>query len=131
MVNLVYLCAIKSAEMKTQLTNVAQTLSGIANTVLTGAKSLKSVKLLLTTDLSKDKIGSYVIPLAKQLFRDNFMGSDLEMGMMLVFLKSYFLSATFLVSHNAIIDRFKELRRGKYAVTALQQEEFFGQQQVA
>jgi len=96
--------------MKTQLTNIDQTLSGISNLMITSISSINWDKLFLTFKFSPSKIGQYLLPLAKQLFRDNFMGSDMEMGILLLFIKSYFMVAVYAIRNNSITRQFSKVQ---------------------
>ena len=113
MVNLVYLCTVKSVIMKTQCINFDQTHSDLANLMITSVKSSKITKLFLASNFSTDKVGAFLLPLVKQVFRDNFMGADLEMGILLIFMKDYFLSATNAIRNNAVTNLFKKIKGSK------------------
>lgn len=108
MVNLVYLCVIKSVVMKTQFIHFDQTLAGITSVIITSAKSFKFNKLFSASNFSTGKLGYYLVPLVKQIIKDNFMGADLEIGILLVFLKDYFSSATNAIRNNAVTNLFKK-----------------------
>ncbi len=108
MVNLVYLCVIKSVVMKTQFIHFDQTLSGITSVIITNTKSFKFNKLFSASNFPTGKLGYYLVPLAKQIIKDNFMGADLEIGILLVFLKDYFSSATNAIRNNAVTNLFKK-----------------------
>lgn len=131
LVNLVYLCTINSTVMKTQCINLDQTFLNITNLIITGVKSFNLNKLFSAPKFSTDKIGYYLLPLIKQLFRDNFMGSDAEMGVLLIFLKGYFSSAVETVRSNAVGDLFRKLRGTKDTVAVLDTERIYDQQQAA
>lgn len=131
LVNLVYLCTINSAVMKTQFINLDQTFLGISNLMITGFKSFKLNKLFLAPRFPTDKVGYYLLPLVKQLLRDNFMGSDMEMGMLLIFLKDYFLSATDTIRNNAVTNLFKKLKDSKNTIAVLDTERIYDHQQAA
>ena len=131
LVNLVYLCTINSAVMKTQFINLDRTFLGISNLMITGFKSLKLNKLFLAPRFPTDKVGYYLLPLVKQLLRDNFMGSDMEMGMLLIFLKDYFLSATDTIRNNAVTNLFKKLKDSKNTIAVLDTERIYDHQQAA
>ena len=88
--------------MKTQFIHFDQ-ISGI-----TSVRSFKLNKLFLTSNFSIGKVGYYLLPLVKQIIKDNFMGADLEIGILLVFLKDYFLSATNAIRNNAVTKLFKK-----------------------
>ena len=131
MVNLVYLCSIKSADMKTQCIHIDQALSGISNLVITSIASLEWHKLFFAFKLSPSRIGDYLLPLLKQLFRDNFMGSEMEMGILLLFIKSYFLLGIYVITHNALTDRFKNLDKSINEGVELNHEEIYQHKQAA
>ena len=107
MVNLVYLCSIKSVVMKTQFIHFDQ-ISGITSAIITSARSFKLNKLFSASNFSTGKLGYYLLPLVKQIIKDNFMGADMEIGILLVFLKDYFLSATNAIRNNAVTNLFKK-----------------------
>ncbi|WP_426672155.1 hypothetical protein ACPPVU_13090 [Mucilaginibacter sp. McL0603] len=117
--------------MKTQCINLDQTFLNITNLIITGVKSFNLNKLFSAPKFSTDKIGYYLLPLIKQLFRDNFMGSDAEMGVLLIFLKGYFSSAVETVRSNAVGDLFRKLRGTKDTVAVLDTERIYDQQQAA
>jgi hypothetical protein len=117
--------------MKTQGINFDQTLLDITNLMITSVKSFKLNKLSLAPKFSTDKVGYYLLPLVKQIFRDNFMGSDAEMGILLVFLKGYFLSATDTIRNNAVTDLFKKLRGSKRTIAVLNTERIYNHPQAA
>jgi hypothetical protein len=113
LVNLVYLCFVKSVIMKTQCINFDQTLSDLTSLIITSVKSFNLNKLFLAPKFSTDKIGDYLLPLVKQIVKDNFMGADLEIGILLVFLKDYFLSAANAIRNNAVTNLFKKSKGSK------------------
>jgi hypothetical protein len=117
--------------MKTQGINFDQTLLDITNLMTASVKSFKLNKLSITPKFSTDKVGYYLLPLVKQIFRDNFMGSDAEMGILLVFLKGYFSSAADAIKNNAITDLFKKFRGGKNDVVVLNTERIYNHPQAA
>ncbi len=131
MVNLVYLCTINSTVMKTQWIYLDQTFLNITNSIITGVKSFNFYKVFSTHKFSTDKVGYYLLPLVKQLFKDNFMGSDAEMGVLLIFLKGYFSSAVETVRSNAVGDLFRKLRGNKDTVAVLDTERIYDHQQAA
>lgn len=117
--------------MKTQCINIDQTLSGISNLMITSITSPKWSKLLFTFKFSPKKVGNYLLPLLKQLFKDNFMGSEMEMGILLLFVKSYFLLAVYVIGHNALTNRFKKLRESTIKSTELSYEDIYQHKQAA
>ena len=117
--------------MKTQCIHIDQALSGISNLVITGIASLEWHKLLFAFKLSPSRIGDYLLPLLKQLFRDNFMGSEMEMGILLLFVKSYFLLGIYVITHNALTDRFKKLNKSINESVELNHEEIYQHKQAA
>ena len=130
-VNLVYLYIIKSADMKTQYANIGQVLSGINNLMITSITDLKVVKLFSAVKLSANTIGKLLLPLIKQLFRDNFMGSEMEMGVLLLFIKGYFLLAVFAIANNPLTDRIKKLRESLIENVVLNHDDFYRHKQAA
>ena len=131
MVNLVYLCCVKSAIMKTQYINFDQTLSGITSLLISGIKNFKLNTLFSAPKFSTDKIGHYLLPLVKQIFRDNFMGADLEIGILLIFLKDYFLSAANAIRNNAVADLFKKDKGSERNITVSAAEIIYNHPQAA
>ena len=131
MVNLVYLCTINSAVMKTQCIHLDQTFLNITNLIITGVKSFNLNKIFSAPKFSTDKVGYYLLPLVKQLFKDNFMGSDAEMGVLLIFLKGYFSSAVETLRSNAVGDLFRKLRGVRGTVAVLDTERTYDHQQAA
>ena len=117
--------------MKPQFIHFDQTFLNITNSIITGVKNSSLTKVFSAPKFSTDKIGYYLLPLVKQLFRDNFMGSDLEMGMLLIFLKDYFSSAVETVRSNAATDLFKKLRGTKDTITVLDTMRIYDHQQAA
>jgi hypothetical protein len=79
-------------------------------------------RLFSASRFSTDKAGYYMLPLVKQLLRDNFMGSDMEMEMLLVFLKGYFLYAAGAIRNNAVTNLFKKLKGSENAIAVLHTE---------
>ncbi|MDB5024164.1 MAG: hypothetical protein JWP78_1919 [Mucilaginibacter sp.] len=96
--------------------------------MITGTTSLKWSKLLVTFKFSSNQLGNYLLPLLKQLFRDNFMGSEMEMGILLLFVKSYFLLAVHAISHNALTDRFKKSGESTTKSAELNYEDIYHEQ---
>jgi len=131
LVNLVYLCIVKSVIMKTQCINFDQTLSGITSLIITSVKSFKLNKLFLASNFSTAKLGHYLLPLAKQIVRDNFMGADLEIGILLIFLKDYLFSAADVVRNNAVTNLFKKIKDSKRNVSISASERIYNHPQAA
>lgn len=131
LVNLVYLCIVNSTAMKPQFIHFDQTFLNITNSIITGVKNSSLTRVFSASKFSTDKVGYYLLPLVKQLFRDNFMGSDLEMGMLLIFLKDYFSSAVETVRSNAAADLFRKLRGSKDTIAAIDTERIYNHQQAA
>jgi hypothetical protein len=115
--------------MKTQYTHIAQVLSGINNLMITNIAGLNWIKLFSAFKLSPNRIGNYLLLLAKQLFRDNFMGSEMEMGVLLFFIKGYFLLAVFAITNNPLIERFKKLRESLIENVVLNRDDFYQHKQ--
>jgi hypothetical protein len=117
--------------MKTQCIHLDQTFLNITNSITAGVKSFNLNKVFSAPKFSTDKVGYYLLPLVKQLFRDNFMGSDAEMGVLLIFLKGYFSSAVETVSNNAVTGLLEKLRSSKDTVAILDTERIYDNQQAA
>jgi hypothetical protein len=117
--------------METLWINTDQVLSGINNLIITGIVSFDWHKLLFTFKVSPNKIGDYLLLLIKQLFRDNFMGSEMDMGILLLFIKNYFLLAAYAIMHNALTDQFKKLRKIITPSAVLYHKDFYQHKQAA
>jgi hypothetical protein len=117
--------------MKTLYTNIGQGLSGINYLIITSITGVKWTKLFSALKLSINTIGNYLLPLVKQLFRDNFMGSEMEMGVLLFFIKGYFLLAVFAITNNPLIDRLKKLKESAIEKVMLSRGDFSQHQQAA
>jgi hypothetical protein len=117
--------------MKTLNTNIGQLLSGISYLLIGSITNIKLIKLFSAFKLSVNAIGKFLLPLIKQLFRDNFMGSEVEMGILLFFIKGYFLMALFAITHNPLADRLKKLRESAIENPVLSHNGFFQQRQAA
>lgn len=91
--------------------------------VINEVKGFKWNKLFATMGITSDKVNYYLTLLLKQIFNDNFSGSDAETGMVLIFLKSYFMSATAFISNNRIADFIKSLKKQHAKVVVLDAEE--------
>lgn len=117
--------------MKTQCINIDQALLEMTNLVIASVRSINMAKFIFTPKFPASKIGEYLLPLVKQLFRDNFMGSDMEMGILLIFLKGYFLSATNLISHNAVTGLFKKFKKSNAQVGAWDTEAIYDYKKAA
>jgi len=87
------------------------------------AKSFKWSRLLAMSGITSDRVNYYLTLLLKQIFSDNFSGSDAETGMVLIFLKSCFISATAFLSNNVVIDFVKGLKKQNAKVVELAAEE--------
>ena len=99
--------------------------------MITGVKSFDMIRLFSAPKFSTDKAGYYMFPLVKQLLRDNFMGSDMEMGMLLIFLKGYFLYAADVIRNNAVTELYKKLKSNNSTVAVLDTERIYDHQQAA
>jgi hypothetical protein len=76
-------------------------------------------------------ISKYLFLLFKQLFSDTFMSSEIEMGILLFFIKGYFLLAVFAITNNPLIDQFKKLRGSTIENAGLNQDDFSQHKQYA
>lgn len=111
--------------MKTPCIQVDQSLLDGTKMMINEAKSFNWSRLFVMSGITSERISYYLTLLLKQIFSDNFSGSDAETGMVLIFLKSYFLSATAFLSNNVIIDFVKGLKKQNANVVELAAEENF------
>jgi len=95
------------------------------------AKSFKWSRLFVMSGITSDRINYYLTLLLKQIFSDNFSGSDAETGMVLIFLKSYFISATAFLSNNLVTDFVKSLKKQNAKVVMLDAKENFNYNKAA
>jgi len=109
--------------MKTPGIHFDQSLLHSTKWVINEVKSFKWNRLFAMTGITSDRINYYLTLLLKQIFSDNFSGSDAETGMALIFLKSYVLSATAFISNNLVIDFIKSLKKQHAKVVVLEAEE--------
>ncbi|MCR8560874.1 hypothetical protein KXD93_24670 [Mucilaginibacter sp. BJC16-A38] len=117
--------------MKTQCINIDQNLLDITNLMITNAKSSKLNKLFFASNFSTAKLGYYLLPLAKQIFKETFMGADMEMGILLIFLQDYFFSATDAIRNNAVTNLFKKIKGSKRNVAVPASEMIYNHPQAA
>ncbi|MEO6631402.1 MAG: hypothetical protein ABIN13_06755 [Mucilaginibacter sp.] len=117
--------------MKAPYINVDQTLSGITSVIITSAKSLKLNKVFFASNFSTYKVWHYLLPLVKQIIKDNFMGADLEIGILLIFLKDYFSSAANAVTNNAVTNLFKKSNGSERNITVSASEIIYNHPQAA
>lgn len=111
--------------MKTPGIHFDQSLLDGTKWMINEVKGFKWNRLLAMAGITSDRVNYYVTLLLKQIFSDNFSGSDAETGMVLIFLKSYFVSATAFLSNNVIIDFVKGLKKQNAKVVELTAEENF------
>jgi len=109
--------------MKTSVIHFDQSLLDNTKLIINAANGFKWSRLFAMTGITSDRVNYYLTLLLKQIFSDNFSGSDAETGMVLIFLKSYFLSATALLSNNVITDFVKGLKKSNAKVVGLVTEE--------
>lgn len=109
--------------MKTPGIHFDQSLLDNAKWMINEARNFKWSRLLAMSGITSDRINYYLTLLLKQIFSDNFSGSDAETGMVLIFLKSYFVSATLLLSNNMITDFIKGLKKQNAKIVELATEE--------
>ena len=111
--------------MKTPCIHLDQSLLDGTKLMINEAKSFKWSKLFAISGITSDRINYYLTLLLKQIFSDNFSGSDAETGMVLIFLKSYFVSATAFLSNNLVTDLVKSLKKQNAKVVEIGAEENF------
>ncbi|WP_295790738.1 hypothetical protein [Mucilaginibacter sp.] len=116
--------------MKTQFIHFDQ-ISGITSAVITSARSFKLNKLFLASNFSTGKLGYYLLPLVKQIIKDNFMGADMEIGILLIFLKDYFLSANNTIRNNAVTNLFKKSKGSEKNIAVSTSEIIYNHPQAA
>ena len=117
--------------MKTPVIHFDQSFLESTKWMINEAKSFKWNRLFAMAGITSDRVNYYLTLLLKQIFSDNFSGSDAETGMVLIFLKGYLLSATALLSNNVITDFFKNLRKQNAKVVTLDVEENFNYNKAA
>ena len=59
------------------------------------------------------------------------MGSEMEMGILVLFVKGYFLLTVYAIRHNALIDRIKKLNKSINESAKLNHEEIYQHKQAA
>jgi hypothetical protein len=111
--------------MKTTVIHFDQSLLDSTKWMVNEAKSFKWSRLFAMSGITSDRVNYYLTLLLKQIFSDNFSGSDSETGMVLIFLKSYFVSATAFLSNNMLTDFVKSLKKQNAKVVMLDAEEKF------
>lgn len=97
--------------------------------MITSIAGANCINLLSAFKLSPNRIGNYLLLLAKQLFRDNFMGSEMEIGVLLFFVKGYFLLAVFAITNNHLTARLKKLRESMVENVVLNRNDFYQHKQ--
>mgnify|MGYP001549733480 CR=1 FL=1 len=118
--------------MKTPCIHLDQSVLDSAKLMINEAKSFKWSRLFAMSGIiTSDKINYYLTLLLKQIFSDNFSGSDAETGMALIFLKSYFVSATAFLSDNLVTDFVKGLKKQNAKVVELATGENFNYNKAA
>jgi len=108
--------------MKTTVIHFDQSLLDNAKWMINEAKGFKWSRLFVMAGITSDRVNYYLTLLMKQIFSDNFSGSDAETGMALIFLKSYLVSATAFLSNNVITDFVKSLKKQNAKVVRLDAE---------
>ena len=109
--------------MKTPCIQFDQSLLDSTKLMINEAKSFKWNNLFAMAGITSDRVNYYITLLLKQIFSDNFSGSDAETGMALIFLKSYVMSATVFLSNNLVTDFVKGLKKQNAKVVELAAEE--------
>jgi len=117
--------------MKTTGIHLDQTLLDNAKLMMNEAKGFKWNRLFVMSGITSDRVNYYLTLLLKQIFSDNFSGSDAETGMALIFLKSYFVSASAFLSNNLVTGFVKNLKKQKAKVMELGAEENFNYNKAA
>jgi len=105
--------------MKTHCIHLDQSLLDGTKLMINEAKAFKGSRLFAMSGITSDRVNYYLTLLLKQIFSDNFSGSDAETGMALIFLKSYFMSGTAFLSNNLVTDFVKGLKKQNAKVMEL------------
>lgn len=111
--------------MKTPYIHFDQSLLDGAKMMINEAKHFKWNRLFAMSGITSNRVNYYLTLLLKQIFSDNFSGSDAETGIVLIFLKGYLLSATAFLSNNVLTDFVKGLKKENTKVAELDAEENF------
>ena len=114
--------------MKTTSIHFDQAFLDSTKLMITG---VKAIKLFALSGIKADRVNYYLTLLVKQIFSDNFSGSDAEVGMVLIFLKGYFLSAADLLKNNVITDFFRKLKTGQSNIVVLDTEQNYSYNKAA
>jgi hypothetical protein len=117
--------------MKTPCIHLDQSLLDGTKLMINEAKAFKWSRLFAISGITSDRVNYYLTLLLKQIFSDNFSGSDAETGMALIFLKSYLVSATAFLSNNIVTDFVKGLKKQNAKVMELGTEENFNYNKAA
>jgi len=117
--------------MKTPCIHLDQSLLDGTKLMINEAKAFKGSRLFAMSGITSDRVNYYLTLLLKQIFSDNFSGSDAETGMALIFLKSYFISAAAFLSNNLVTDFVKGLKKQNAKVMELGAGENFNYNKAA
>jgi hypothetical protein len=117
--------------MKTLNIHFDQSLLDVTKLMITGAKNFKWNSLFAVSVFSTERVNHFLTLVVKQIFSDNFNGSDAEVGMVLIFLKGYFLSAADLLRNNVITNLFRRLKTRESNVIVFDAEENYSYNQAA
>jgi hypothetical protein len=117
--------------MRTLNIHLDQSLLDITKLIITGAKNFKWNSLFAAPAFSTDWVNHFLTLVVKQIFSDNFTGSDAEVGVILIFIKGYFLSAGDLVKNNIITDLFRNLKTRESNIVVFDPEKNYSYNQAA
>ncbi|MBV8388540.1 MAG: hypothetical protein JO080_01935 [Mucilaginibacter sp.] len=117
--------------MKTLNIHLNQSLLDITKLMIAGARNFKWSSSFAVSVFSTERVNHLLTLIVKQIFSDNFNGSDAEVGMVLIFLKGYFLFAADLLKNNIITDLFRRLKTGESNVVVFDTEKNYSYSQAA
>lgn len=118
-VNLVYLCSIKSAVMKTHYINeIFSAFNAIRNIIFgkLGIRNLANIKwsdMLVPFKFSKHDAERYLLIIAKAAVKET-IGADIEIKLLLLLIGGYFISARDAVFHSTLIEKITRPHTATY-----------------
>ncbi len=109
-VNLVYLCSIKSAVMKTHYLNEIFSAFNAIRNILSGklaGRNLTNIKwsdVLVPFKFSKHDVERYLLVIVKAVIKEA-IGADIEIKLLLMLIGGYFISARDTIVHSTLIEK--------------------------
>jgi hypothetical protein len=123
-VNLVYLCSIKSAVMKTHYLNeIFSAFNAIRNIIFgkLDGRNLTNIKwsdVLVPFKFSKSNVERYLLIIAKAAVKET-IGADIEIKLLLLLIGGYFLSARDALFHSTLIEKITKTHTATYHLPEL------------